>query len=63
MQITNVSPRPVNIVVILIRVVMTGDMAVTSQGDILRNYKEALNLATMKLENLKEPLKKNWQVI
>ena len=27
------------------------------------NYKEALNLATIEIGNIKEPLKKNWQVI
>ena len=34
----------------------------TRKDEDYANYKEAINLE-LKLENLKEPLKKNWQVI
>ena len=35
----------------------------TRKDEDYANYKEALNLATTALENIKEPLKKNLQVI
>ena len=35
----------------------------TRKDEDYANYKEALNLTTTEIRNLKEPLKKNWQVI